>query len=154
MAYLIEGLSPELYAPLVRMTDTELAAHQARRVIATAKPGFPCRATLEDAEPGETVLLFNHVSNDVAGPFRASFAVYVREGAAQAAFRDSLPPVFATRMLTLRAFDAAGELKAAELVAGVEADAAIRRLFEDPATDRIDAHYAAPGCFAAKIVRD
>jgi hypothetical protein len=45
-------------------------------------------------------------------------------------------------------------LATAELVPGAEADAAIRRLFGNPDIAEIHAHYATPGCFAAKIVRD
>jgi hypothetical protein len=155
MAYRIEGLDPAPFAPLFALGDAELGERQARRVTADAKPGFPCRATLEDAEPGEAVILVNHVSHDVAGPFRSSFAIYIRESAEEAAvFRDGLPPVFATRRLTLRAYDGEGMLATAELVPGAEADAAIRRLFGNPDIAEIHAHYATPGCFAARIVRD
>lgn len=143
MTYRIDGLSPDL-------ARTE----GARRVTATSKPGFPCRVTLEDAEIGETVLLFNHVSNDVAGPFRSSFAIYVRDGAQAARYRDSLPPVFSTRTISLRGFDAEGDLKAAELVAGEGIDPAIRAMLDRPEIAFINAHNAAAGCFAAKIVRD
>lgn len=154
MAYQIEGLEPLPYAPLFRMTDDELATHSARRVVATAKPGFPCRVTLEDAEPGETVILFNHVSNDVAGPFRASFAIYVREGADRAVFRDALPPVFQGRTISLRGLDRGGNLKAAMLATTDDADSKIRTMFDDAGIAVIHAHNAAAGCFAATIVRD
>lgn len=155
MAYRIEGLDPAPYAPLFALTDVQLNEKQARRVTADGKPHFPCRVTLEDAGEGETLILVNHVSHDVAGPFRSSFAIYVRESAERpAVFRDALPPVFATRTLTLRAIDGDGMVTDAVLVPGVEADAAIRRLLADPKISEIHAHYAAPGCFAAKIVRD
>jgi hypothetical protein len=155
MAYRIEGLDPAPFAPLFALSDAELEEQQARRVTADGRPAFPCRATLEDAAEGETLILVNHVSHDVAGPFRSSFAIYVSQSAERAAvFRNTLPPVFATRTLTLRAIDREGMLTDAELVPGAEADAAIRRLFADPGIAEIHAHYAAPGCFAAKIVRD
>jgi hypothetical protein len=155
MAYRIEGLDPAPYAPLFALTDEELDERQARRVKADGKPHFPCRATLEDAGEGETLILVNHVSHDVAGPFRSSFAIYVRESAERAAvFRDVLPSVFATRTLTLRAIDGDGMVTDAVLVPGTDADQAIRQLFANPKIAEIHAHYAAPGCFAAKIVRD
>lgn len=143
MTYRIDGLDLQ-----------SLDLKGARRVTATAKPGFPCRVTLEDAEPGEEMLLLNHVSNDTPGPFRAAFAIYLRERAEAVTFRDSLPPVFATRTISLRGFDAAGDLRAAELVAGETIDPAIRSMLERPDIAFINAHNAAPGCFAAKIVRD
>jgi len=143
MTYRIEGLDP-----------ARIDTSSARRVTVTDKPGFPCRVTLEDAEPGEEVLLLNHVSNAADGPFHAAFAIYVREGAAPASFRDSLPPVFATRTISLRGFDASGDLRAAELAAGEGIDPAIRAMLARPEIALINAHNAAAGCFAAKIVRD
>lgn len=144
MAYLIEGVDP-----------IAAKAAGARLVDVTSNPGFPCRTSLEDAEIGERVWLLNHVSNDVGGPFRASFAIYVREtAAAPAIYRDALPPVFATRTISLRGFDAAGDLKDAALAAGEGIDPAIRAMLTRPDIAFINAHNAAAGCFAAKIVRD
>jgi len=155
MAYVIEGLDPKPFRELLRMSDAELEARSARRVTATAKPGFPCRATLEDAEPGESLVLFNHVSNDVETPYRTAHAIYLREGAERAArYRDALPPVFSGRTLSLRAFGADGLLKQAVLASAEDADAKIRSLFGNPEVESIHAHNAAAGCFAAKIVRD
>jgi hypothetical protein len=155
MAYRIEGLDPKPYAPLFALGDAELRERGVRRVTADGRPAFPCRATLEDAGEGEALILVNHVSHDVVGPFRSSFAIFVRESAERpAVFHDALPPVFATRTLTLRAIDGDGMVVDAELVPGTDADAAIRRLFGNPDIDQIHAHYATPGCFAAKIVRD
>lgn len=143
MTYRIEGLDP-----------ARIDVSGARAVIVTNKPGFPCRVSLEDAEPGEEVLLLNHVSNKADGPFRSAFAIYVREAAEPALFRDSLPPVFATRTISLRGFDADGDLRAAELAAGNAIDSAIRAMLARPEVAFINAHNAAAGCFAARIVRD
>lgn len=155
MAYRIEGLAREEYRGLIGLTDDSLAQRGARRVIADSKPGFPCRATLEDAERGERLILFNHVSHDVAGPYRSAYAVYVREKAGvRACFVDQTPPVFDGRALGLRGFDSEGMLRGALLALPGEADSKIRALFERPEIETIHAHNAAAGCFAAKIVRD
>lgn len=155
MTYRIEGLERQTYAGLLGLDEDELARRNARRVIADSKPGFPCRATLEDAEPGETLILFNHVSNDVPTPFRSAYAVYVRETATAAACYVGEPaPVFAGRTLSLRGFDSEGMLLGALLAPPGEADARIRELFELPEIATIHAHNAAAGCFAARIVRD
>lgn len=154
MTYIITGLSPTTFAELVGLSDAALAMHGAVRVTADAKPGYPCRVTLEDAEPGETLLLVNHCSHAAATPYRATHAVYVREGArAAASHLDRTPPVFAHRTLSLRGFDETGMLLDAALAAPGEADAVIRRMLADPAIDHIDAHNAAPGCFAARVDR-
>jgi hypothetical protein len=155
MTYRIEGLPSDAYATLLGLTDTELAERGARRVIADARPGFPCRVALEDAAPGERLILFNHVSNDAATPFRFAHAIYVRETpGAPAAYVDETPPAFDGRVLSLRGFSSDGMLEAALLAMPGEADAKIRALFERPEIAEIHAHNAAAGCFAAKIVRD
>jgi len=154
MAYHIKGLDPGPFKPLFGIPDEELAARGVVRMTVTGRPGFPCRVTLDDAEPGETVLLLNHVSHDVANPYRAAHAIFVRERAARAAeFVDEVPPVFRNRLLSLRAFDAAGMMADAVLAGAGEADAAIRRLFESPRTAYIHAHNAVRGCFAAAVER-
>jgi len=154
MTYAITGLGPEPFAPLFAMSDADLAARGARRVIADADRGFPCRISLEDARAGEELILLHHVSHDVATPYRSAYAIYVRQGVAAARWRDDLPPVFAGRTLALRAFGADGMLRIARLAGPGEVDGAIRDLFAEDTTAYIDAHNAAYGCFAARIERD
>jgi hypothetical protein len=155
MTYRIEGLGRDAYARLLELDDEALALRNARRVIADSKPGFPCRVTLEEAEPGESLILFNHVSHDVPTPFRSAYAIYVREKAgAPACFVDEPPPVFAGRALGLRGFDFEGMLRGALLALPGESDSKILELFERPEIASIHVHNAAAGCFAAKIVRD
>lgn len=154
MAYRIEGLAPAAFESLYGMMDGELAARGARRVVAGASQGWPCRVTLEDAREGEKLLLLNHVSHDVGTPYRSAYAIYVREGAAEAAsFVDETPPIFEGRPLGLRGFDADGMLRHALLALPGEADAKIRALFDRPEIATIHAHNAAHGCFAARIER-
>lgn len=154
MHYRIEGLPLDAFAGLFALDDAALAAHGARRVIADAKPGFPCRITLEDAEPGERLILLNHADHDVATPFRNAYAIYVREQATAATvMEDALPPVFAGRAIVLRGYGADGMLKAARLTPGSDAAGPIAELFADSAVAYIHAHNAAAGCFAARIDR-
>ena len=116
MTYRISGLDPADFAALRGADEATLAAHNALRVVAANKPGYPCRITLEDAEPGESLILLHHVTHDVATPYRSAYAIYVREAAERAAsYVDELPPVFANRPLAFRAFDATGMLRDAAL---------------------------------------
>ena len=120
----------------------------------TSRPGFPCRIQLDEGELGESVLLLNYVSHDVANPYRASHAIFVTEGAEEAAvFSNDVPPALDRRVLSLRAFDCAGMMLDALLAQPGEADAAIRKLFEAEETAYIHAHNATRGCFAAKVDR-
>lgn len=155
MTYRIAGLDPADFLPLFALDDVTLAARGATRVVATADRGFPCRASLDDARKGETLILTHHVSHDVATPYRSAYAIYVREDAESAAvYVDALPPVFDGRSIALRGFDAEGMLRKAQLVLDGDGDAKIRDLFDDEEAAYIHAHNAAPGCFAARIERD
>lgn len=154
MAYRIEGLAPAAFESLFSMTDGELAERGAVRVTADTPAGYPCRVSLENAAPGEELVLLNHVSHDVAGPFRTAYAIFVRKGAAPAAYADEAPAYLDTRTLGLRGFDAGGMLQGALLAMPGEADARIRELFETPEIATIHAHSAAYGCFLARIERN
>jgi hypothetical protein len=149
MPYRISGLDPTPFA------DAEaLIGIGAIRVKATQQPGFPCRVTLEDAAPGESLLLVNHVSHDVATPFRSSYAIYVRENAGTAAtYVDTAPPFLDHRTLGLRGFDEAGMLQAARVAEPGEADAAIDAMMADRAIAYVDIHNAGAGCFLARAER-
>lgn len=153
MAYHISGLAPDSFAPLFNLDATGLAALRAERVTVTSKPGFPCRISLTDAEPGEEVILLHHVSHDVETPYRSAYAIYVRQGVAQTSYTDTLPPVLCGRPIALRGFDASGQLRAASLAVTGNADAAIRDLFSIDHIAYIHAHNAAHGCFAARVDR-
>ena len=154
MTYRIDGLPLAPFAHLIGASEETLARHNALRLTARSKPGAPCRVTLEDAEPGETLILVNHVSHDVANPYRAAHAIFVREAAREpATYVDELPPVMASRTLSLRGFDAAGMMLDAAVTQPGEAEAGIAALFADPAIAYIHAHNAARGCFAARVHR-
>ena len=153
MTYRITGLDPAPYKPLFGLPDEELAERGIVRMTVTQKPSFPCRVSLTDRDLGEEVLLLNHVSHDVANPYRASHAIFVAD-AEQAEFVDEVPPIFATRVLSLRGFDRHGMMADAVLAQPGEADTAIRKLFANPEIEIIHAHNAARGCFSAKIERN
>jgi hypothetical protein len=155
MAYVVKGIDPAPYRALFGLTDEELAEQGVVRMIVSAKPSFPCRVSLTDRDLGESMLLVNHVSHDVANPYRASHAIFVTEGAdGPAEYVDQVPPVFETRVLSLRGFDREGMMADAILTQPGEADAGIRKLFANPEIATIHAHNATRGCFSAKIERN
>lgn len=154
MSYVVRGLDPVSYQPLFGLSDDELATRGVVRMTVTT-PTFPCRVSLTDRALGETVLLVNHVSHDVAGPYRASHAIFVTEGAEEAAeYVDRVPPVFEKRILSLRGFDKDGMMTDAILTQPGEADTGIRKLFENDDIVSIHAHNATRCCFAARIERN
>lgn len=154
MTYRIRGLDPAPFTSLFDRSDEELRSRGAMRFQVTDRPGFPCRISLDDVPVGKSVILLNHVSHDIPNAYRTSHAIFVEEGAREAAeFIDEIPPALERRLLSLRAFDADGMMSAALLVQPGEADAGIRQLFEAPETAYIHAHNAVRGCFAARVER-
>lgn len=154
MSYRITGLDRGPFAELFEMDDVALADKSAVRVTAGADKGWPCRISLEDAKAGEELILLNHVSHDVATPYRSAYAIYVRPKAEDTAeYVDETPPVFEGRPIAFRAFDANGMLSNAALALPGQADAKIRELFESDEIAYIHAHNAAHGCFSAKVER-
>ena len=152
MTYTIRGLDPQPFQPLFLLSDDELGRRRMKRMTVTDKPSFPCRVSLVDRDIGEEVILLNHVSHDVANPYRASHAIFVAD-AERGEFVGEVPPVFETRMLSLRGFDGDGMMADALLTQPGEADAGIRTLFDNPHIAYIHAHNAARGCFSARIER-
>lgn len=154
MAFRISGLSPEPFRHLFGLDAAALRAHRAIRIVVDAPHGFPERIELRDAAPGETVLLVNHTHQPADTPYRASHAVFVREGAQRACvLHDRVPEVLRRRMIALRGFDARHMLVDANLAAGEAIVPLIERLFEDPRIAYLQAHYAKFGCYAARVDR-
>lgn len=154
MSYRFTGLPPEPFAPLWALDDAALARRNIRRVVADSDRGFPCRISLQDAPVGETLLLLPYLHHDVAGPYRASGPIFVRQQADHAArFGDCIPPFFLHRLLSLRAYDASGWMQAAEVVEGAALEAAITALFEQGSVAYLHVHNARPGCYACRVDR-
>jgi hypothetical protein len=155
MSYVVTGLSPEPFRHLFDLSDEALAAQGVLRRTVDASPGFPCRVSLEDAEVGDTVLLMNYEHQPAATPFRARHAIYVSQGAREAVRAiDEVPGAIRHRAyISLRAFDEAGMLVDAEVAPGAELEPVIERQLARPDVAYLHAHYAAMGCYAARIDR-
>jgi hypothetical protein len=154
MSFRIAGLDPTPFLSLYGLGDEALARRGAVRVTADSTPGFPDRIELRDAEPGETLLLLNFAHQPAETPYRASHAIFVREGA-EAAFEGwgDLPAALRIRPLSLRAFDERHMMADAILAAPGRAEAAIETLLGRADVAYIQAHYATRGCYAARIDR-
>jgi hypothetical protein len=154
MSFRITGLSPEPFRHLFGLSADELARHGAKRYIADATSAYPDRIEVRDAAPGESVLLVNYTHQPADTPYQAKFAIFVREGA-DAAFDavGAVPEAMRRRTISLRGFDAGHMLVKADLADGKALAEPVALLFADPRVAYIQAHYAAPGCYAARIDR-
>ena len=154
MSFRITGLPAERFERLFALSDSALAEHAAVRQIADARnPGVPCRVSLTDAQPGDELLLVNYEHHPVHSPYRMRFAIYVRKGEETYDRVGEVPEQLRIRTLAVRAFDSAAMMVGWELVEGRELEAAIEQLFLKPRASYLHIHFAAPGCYAARVDR-
>ena len=154
MSFRITGLPAEQFAPLFDLSDTELAERGAVRQIADERqPGYPCRVSLTDSRPGDELILVNYEHHPVASPYRMRFAIYIRRGEKRFDAIDEVPAQLRCRTLAVRAFDGVAMMVGWELVEGRGLEAAIERRFADPRAAYLHVHFAAPGCYAARVDR-
>jgi hypothetical protein len=154
MSFRITGLPAERFTHLFALSDAELAAQGAVRRTADARnPGYPCRVSLTDSRPGDELILVNYEHHDVGSPYRMRFAIYVRKGEETYDKVDEVPGQLRLRTLAVRAFDADAMMTGWELVEGRDLETAIGRLFANPRAAYLHIHYAAPGCYAARVER-
>lgn len=148
------GLSHELFEPLFRLDDAQLKEYGAERHFATASPGYPCRISLEDASVGDELLLLPYLHQPAASPYRASGPIFVRRGARQRTLPVGQVPGYVTsRLMSVRAYDAAHMMVAASVCDGPVAGEAIDELFQRDDVAYIHLHNAKRGCFSCQAVR-
>jgi len=150
----ISALRRDDFDEFFRLDDHALAARGARRCIADRTPGFPCRVSLADAEPGERVIPLPYAHQPAESPYRASGPIFVRETAQTAAVPpDAVPALLRSRMLSVRAYDARDLMIDAAVIDGRELEQALARTLDNERVSYIHLHYAGPGCYACRVDR-
>ena len=154
MSFQVSALPAHELAALFSLDDDALRARGARRCVADRSPGFPCRVSLQDAEPGETVILTPFVHQPLDSPYRASGPIFVRQAAAQARPAvGEVPALLRLRTLSVRAYDRDALMVNAVVTDGRELEAALASLLENPDVDYLHVHFAGPGCYACRVDR-
>lgn len=153
MHFRISGLPAEHFSHLFDLADAALAQQGALRRIADERPVYPCRVSLTDAQPGDEVILVNYEHHPVASPYRSRFAIYVRPGEQTYVAEDCVPMQLRRRTLALRAYDARALLVGCALTEGTALEHTIARMFAQRDASYLHAHFAAAGCYAARIDR-
>jgi hypothetical protein len=151
MHFRILGLPAEQFAPLFALSDAALKERGAVRTIADGPR--PCRISLTDASAGDELILVNYEHHAVASPYRMRFAIYVRAGEETFDAVNTVPEQLRKRTLAVRGFDGSAMMTGWELTEGVKLEGAIERQFANPHTAYLHVHFAAPGCYAARIER-
>lgn len=154
MNFQFHALPAEQFRHLSGRTDDELAALGVRRMVVDENPGYPCRVSLFDGEVGEVVYLLSHVHHDVGSPYRSAGPIFVREGVSTARpAPNEIPLMFRHRLLSVRAYDEAALMVAADVVQGEVLEATIKRLLGDSRVSYLHVHNAKPGCFNCRVDR-
>ncbi len=154
MSFRIRGLDPAPFTHLFGLSDAELAEHGAERYVADRAGALPDRITMRDAEPGETMILLNHTYQPANSPYHGTHAIFVKEGATETYDAvDEIPPVMASRLLSLRGFNEADKIEDGRVVPGAEAAEVIEEMLANPKVRYIHAHNAGHGCFSGRIDR-
>lgn len=134
------------------LSDSELEERNIQVHVSDGK--CPCRVSLADAPEGERVFLLNFEHLPGETPFRSRHAIYVRDKVRENLPEPgAVPAVLASRLLSVRAFNARDEMIDADVVDGTQVSGLISRFFENPDVDYIHLHYARQGCFAARVTR-
>ena len=150
----IVGLPHADFAPWFELSGAALSARGAVRRVATESPGVPCRVSLEDAEVGEELLLLPFEHHAAASPYRSAGPIFVRRKATQRECApNELPPYVTRRLISLRAYDAAGMMVDAAVCEGNAVRDAIVRCFAGPQVAYLQLHNAKQGCFSCQVNR-
>lgn len=150
----ITALPIEKFSSLLTQSDAQLQSMGARRMVADKKPGFPCRVSLVDAEPGEEVLLLPFTHHDVNSPYRGDGPIFVRVNAETAKLKvNEVPGMIRSRLLSIRGYDAAGMMLISEVLDGSELEEHLWRFFANPEVEYIHIHNARPGCYNCRVDR-
>lgn len=153
--FVYHGLDAAPFRHLFDLDAAGLAAVHAVRVTADEPDAYPCRLTLEDAEPGAELILCNHTHLGLASPYAARGPVYVgRAGLDRGTVATRrVPGAIRRRLLSVRAYDGRGMMVAGEVVEGTALEPVLERLFTASETAFVHLHFARRGCYAARVER-
>ena len=148
------GIDHEQFEPLFSLSDEQLKEYAAERRFATESPGYPCRISLEDARVGEELLLLPYLHQPATSPYRASGPIFVRRGVKQRRLPAGEVPRYVTsRLMSVRAYDAAHMIISASVCEGATAAQEIEEHFRREEVAYIQLNNAKRGCFSCQVVR-
>jgi hypothetical protein len=114
----------------------------------------PCRHCLRLTDPGERLIVFAYRPFETSGPYAEVGPIFIHAGACDPYSEASgIPLDFRERPLTLRAYDARGNIHCAEVAGAGAAEEVLERFFADPAVAFVHARNPAWGCFDFRLDR-
>jgi hypothetical protein len=154
MGFQISGLPLHSFAGLLQMNADQLQAAGVVDLRVEDEHTWPCRVTLQDAVPGERVLLLNYRHQPAESPYAASGPIVVRREAGHTHVAvNEVPEQQRIRLLSVRAYDAKHWIVGAEVTPGTELESIIQKFFADPRVAYLHLHNARFGCYSARVDR-
>jgi hypothetical protein len=154
MDFKLSGLPLAEFEHLLHLDDAGLEAAGIVRCRVTEAHSNPCRITLEDAVPGEQVLLLNYAHQRAASPYAASGPIFVRcDASATRVAVNEVPEQQRRRLLSVRAYDRRDWIVEADVTPGAELERLIERFLSNPDVAYLHVHNARPGCYACRVDR-
>jgi hypothetical protein len=125
--------------------------------VADAKPSYPCRQCLRDAEIGEELILVSFdpfEQSESSSPYRSASPIFLhREPCTPYSPEPALPEQLTCRTLSVRAFDADEMMLDAAIIEGTSLADTLDRLLANEGVHHLHVHNASRGCFAARVQR-
>jgi hypothetical protein len=154
MTFRIFGLGPDMYHHLIGKDEAVLLLYGAERHLVTLSHSAPCRICLDDANIGETVILVSHPHQTASTPYRQSGPIFIRENAPPVWDHvGQVPPALVRRTLSVRGYDARGNMIEADVVEGINVAQTLEGFLSNSLVEEVHIHFARRGCYAAKAVR-
>ena len=122
--------------------------------VTLAEPGAPCRHCLVPGAPGEEMLLLTHQPFTGDSPYTVPSPIFIHAVACtRYETPDELPALLRNGLRAVRSYDARHDLIDGEVVAGMDLESSIERLFEDQRAAYLHIHSATAGCFTCRVDR-
>ena len=144
-AFAISALPAEVL-DVVRATGVDASGSPVEQVEATG--GEPLRCCLQDAHPGEPLLLFGYRPPTADGPYREVGPVFAHADPCSGYVGNGYPRDWLGRPQVLRAYDARGWIHPATRVHdGSDPEGMIAAVLGEPGVVEVHSRNVAYGCF-------
>lgn len=124
------------------------------KMIVDAKPDYPCRVSLEDAEVGEEVVLLPFKHHNTNSPYQSTGPIFVRKNAVRKRLNiNEIPEMLLFRLLSIRVYDKNGMMIDAKTIKGKALKDEIKQVLNNSAAHYIQIHNSSPGCYNCQVNR-
>ena len=150
MSFRIRGLEAGQFSHLFALSEAELAAQGA---LGKSRTIHALAASVLPMQRRATKSFWSTTSITRSRRHTGCVLRSIRQGEKTFDAVDAVRDQLRRRTLAVRGFDDKAMMTGWEVIEGIWLEGAIERQFTDPRTHYLHIHFAAPGCFAAKVDR-